>query len=50
MGNIESNEYWGNQLPLLVNHGIGGRLNLRSVLANYLTSVHISWGHYKLNH
>ena len=31
MGSIESNEYWGNQLPRLINHGIGGRLNLRSV-------------------
>ncbi|KAF8797602.1 hypothetical protein BYT27DRAFT_7204413 [Phlegmacium glaucopus] len=31
MGNIPSNEYWGNQLPRLINYGKHGRLNLRSV-------------------
>ena len=31
MGNIPSDEYWGNQLPRLINYGKHGRLNLRSV-------------------
>ena len=31
MGNIPSNEYWGNQLPRLIDYGKHGRLNLRSV-------------------
>ena len=31
MGNIPSNEYWGDQLPRLINYGKHGRLNLRSV-------------------
>lgn len=31
MGNVESNEYWGNKIPRLINYGIDGRLNLRSV-------------------
>ena len=31
MGNIPSNEYWGNRLPRLINYGKHGRLNLRSV-------------------
>ena len=31
MGHVESDEYWGNQLPRLVNYGVGERLNLRSI-------------------
>ena len=31
MGYVESNEYWGNQIPRLVNYGLGQRLNLRSI-------------------
>ncbi|KIJ60432.1 hypothetical protein HYDPIDRAFT_189993 [Hydnomerulius pinastri MD-312] len=31
MGNMESTEYWGNKIPRLINYGVGGRLNLRSV-------------------
>lgn len=31
MGHIESDEYWGNNLTRLVDYGIAGRLNLRSV-------------------
>ena len=31
MGNIPSDEYWGNQLPRLINYGKHGRLNLRSI-------------------
>ncbi|KAF9238393.1 amidohydrolase family-domain-containing protein [Melanogaster broomeanus] len=31
MGNMESNEYWGNKIPRLIDYGVGGRLNLRSV-------------------
>ncbi|EIW76728.1 hypothetical protein CONPUDRAFT_139452 [Coniophora puteana RWD-64-598 SS2] len=31
MGHVSSNEYWGGQIPRLTNHGINGRLNVRSV-------------------
>ncbi|KIJ18210.1 hypothetical protein PAXINDRAFT_110729 [Paxillus involutus ATCC 200175] len=31
MGNVESNEYWGNEIPRLIDYGVGGRLNVRSV-------------------
>ena len=31
MGNIPSDEYWGDQLPRLINYGKHGRLNLRSI-------------------
>ena len=31
MGNVPSDEYWGNRLPRLINYGKHGRLNLRSV-------------------
>jgi len=31
MGYVGSNEYWGNQIPRLVNYGLGQRLNLRSI-------------------
>lgn len=31
MGYVGSNEYWGNQIPRLVNYGLCQRLNLRSI-------------------
>ncbi|TDL26855.1 hypothetical protein BD410DRAFT_782939 [Rickenella mellea] len=31
MGNVESEEYWGAEIPKLENYGTAGRLNLRSV-------------------
>ncbi|KAL4063973.1 amidohydrolase family-domain-containing protein [Scleroderma yunnanense] len=31
MGHVESNEYWGDRLPRLVNYGVGERLNFRGV-------------------
>ncbi|KAF9219325.1 hypothetical protein BS17DRAFT_789499 [Gyrodon lividus] len=31
MGNMDSNEYWGNKIPRLIDYGVGRRLNLRSV-------------------
>ncbi|KAK0463225.1 amidohydrolase family-domain-containing protein [Desarmillaria tabescens] len=31
MGSVSSDEYWGPQLPRLINYGKDGRLNLRSV-------------------
>ncbi|KDR78376.1 hypothetical protein GALMADRAFT_266881 [Galerina marginata CBS 339.88] len=31
MGNVASKEYWGNQIPRLINYGKQARLNLRSV-------------------
>ncbi|KAK0497638.1 amidohydrolase 3 [Armillaria luteobubalina] len=31
MGSVSSDEYWGTQLPRLINYGKDGRLNLRSV-------------------
>jgi len=43
MGNIPSNEYWGNQLPRLINYGKHGRLNLRSIKL-YADGALGSWG------
>ncbi|KAG1731424.1 amidohydrolase family-domain-containing protein [Suillus lakei] len=31
MGNVNSDDYWGNQIPRLIQHGFGGRLTVRSV-------------------
>ncbi|KAH7911782.1 amidohydrolase family-domain-containing protein [Hygrophoropsis aurantiaca] len=31
MGHVESDSYWGDQIPRLINHGIGGRLTIRSI-------------------
>lgn len=31
MGHIESDEYWGKNMSRLIDYGIAGRLNLRSV-------------------
>ncbi|KAI6094144.1 hypothetical protein F5141DRAFT_1179009, partial [Pisolithus sp. B1] len=31
MGHLSPTGYWGNKLPRLVDYGIGGRLNLRSI-------------------
>ncbi|KAH7924458.1 hypothetical protein BV22DRAFT_1013302 [Leucogyrophana mollusca] len=31
MGHVESDSYWGDQIPRLINHGVGGRLTIRSI-------------------
>ncbi|KAG1736242.1 hypothetical protein EDB19DRAFT_1722436, partial [Suillus lakei] len=31
MGNVNSDDYWGNQIPRLIQHGFGGRLIVRNV-------------------
>ena len=31
MGNMNSDDYWGNQIQRLIQHGVGGRLTVRSV-------------------
>ncbi|KAG0707174.1 amidohydrolase family-domain-containing protein [Suillus ampliporus] len=31
MGSVNSDDYWGNQIPRLIQHGVGGRLTVRSV-------------------
>lgn len=31
MGNVASEEYWGNRIPRLIDYGKDKRLNLRSV-------------------
>ncbi|KAJ8588591.1 hypothetical protein M405DRAFT_246183 [Rhizopogon salebrosus TDB-379] len=31
MGNVNSDNYWGNQIPRLIQHGVGGRLTVRSI-------------------
>ncbi|KAF4568169.1 hypothetical protein EYR40_010434 [Pleurotus pulmonarius] len=31
MGNVLSDEYWGAQIPRLINHGVHGRLNVRAI-------------------
>jgi len=31
MVHVESDEYWGNRFPRLINYGIGERLNFRSI-------------------
>ncbi|KAJ8488240.1 hypothetical protein ONZ45_g14029 [Pleurotus djamor] len=31
MGNVPSDEYWGSQIPRLINHGLDSRLTVRSV-------------------
>ncbi|KAF7420821.1 hypothetical protein PC9H_011339 [Pleurotus ostreatus] len=31
MGNVLSDEYWGAQIPRLINHGAHGRLNVRAI-------------------
>ncbi|KAG1807812.1 amidohydrolase family-domain-containing protein [Suillus subaureus] len=31
MGNVNSDDYWGSQIPRLIQHGFGGRLTVRSV-------------------
>jgi predicted amidohydrolase YtcJ len=31
MGSVNSDGYWGNQIPRLIRHGFGGRLTVRSV-------------------
>lgn len=31
MGSVNSDNYWGNQIPRLIQHGVGGRLTVRSV-------------------
>ncbi|KAG1777861.1 amidohydrolase family-domain-containing protein [Suillus placidus] len=31
MGNVNSDDYWGRQIPRLIQHGFGGRLTVRSV-------------------
>lgn len=31
MGNVASDQYWGNQIPRLIDYGKQGRLNVRSV-------------------
>lgn len=31
MGNVPSDEYWGAQIPRLIDYGKHGRLNVRSV-------------------
>jgi hypothetical protein len=31
MGNVLSDDYWGSQIPRLLNYGKHGRLNIRSV-------------------
>ncbi|KAF8966893.1 amidohydrolase family-domain-containing protein [Flammula alnicola] len=43
MGNNGSGEYWGDKIPLLINYGRHGRLNLRSVKL-YADGALGSWG------
>ncbi|PPQ73805.1 hypothetical protein CVT24_007257 [Panaeolus cyanescens] len=43
LGNIPSDEYWGNQLPRMINHGKDGRLNLRGIKL-YADGALGSWG------
>lgn len=31
MGSVNSDDYWGGQIPRLIQHGFGGRLTVRSV-------------------
>jgi predicted amidohydrolase YtcJ len=31
MGNVNSEDYWGSQIPRLIQHGFGERLTVRSV-------------------
>lgn len=31
MGGVNSDDYWGNEIPRLIQHGLGGRLTVRSV-------------------
>ncbi|KAG2125151.1 amidohydrolase family-domain-containing protein [Suillus clintonianus] len=31
MGSVNSDDYWGDQIPRLIQHGVGGRLTVRSV-------------------
>ncbi|KAF9054163.1 amidohydrolase family-domain-containing protein [Panaeolus papilionaceus] len=43
LGNIASDEYWGDQLPRMINHGKHGRLNLRGIKL-YSDGALGSWG------
>jgi len=31
MGTVNSDDYWGDQIPRLIQHGVSGRLTVRSV-------------------
>ena len=43
MGHVPSNDYWGSQIPRLINHGLHKRLTLRSVKL-FVDGALGSWG------
>jgi len=43
MGYVPSNDYWGSQIPRLINHGLHKRLTLRSVKL-FVDGALGSWG------